>query len=316
MNVPPRKRASWRTKALIAGLTIAVALGLFEPICRWRERTGLSYNPTWLAGGDDTRASDDHRFRSLGGRPIYSGLDPRKGRILLLGDSFAYSAYVIIPHSFAVYLQRVLNGGRLIGPYEVVNTGGVGHGMKTHYEIYAEVSAKIPHDHVVLICGWNDIRDTYAEVYNPQPAVVRVDNMLRRLANRSAALRFLLRLIDARYQRGRDAVSDFEKGRAAYESYFRRLAEAVRERGAVLHVVVVDPDPDSRAVFRDLCRRLSLDHYAQTFSTNFLDAYRLPDGHFNRKGNEKLAQEVARLFSFRRSRHRAAATGAARPGRR
>jgi hypothetical protein len=283
-----------RRLALALAATVFALAGL-EGFARYAEKKAP---PPIMPRLPSIRAKDEPAVRSLDGRSIYDdGVAPER-RILCLGDSFAYSFNVPYDQAFTYFLQERLNHGRYEGPYGVYNLGRLAAGLVTAGKIYGSVGKRLPHRTVILVYGWNLIGRTYTErrwgwaldlLYDGSHSVIGRSALGRQILDR------LYLLIEDRVPRSETKSAAWARAEEDFGRTFHELARDAAENRANVLVVMLDPDPRSRAVVEKISAAEGVPYYQQDFSLDYQDRHwRLVDSHFNGPANRRLAEEVRR----------------------
>jgi len=220
--------------------------------------------------------------------------DADKKYIMCLGDSFAFSWGVPETETFAVYLQLLFNGGRFKGEHGVINFGQPGTSIDRHAEVYRKIGRYPPHYDVLIVYGEDDVRSSAVSVMKQKtigyaPPMIALSDW----AAQSSALRPVINKVYNKTMTNVENEVTWDQARRVYEDYFRELVDDIRSHPARCAFVMVDPSRPDREFARELCVKYRVPYYQQEFSMTYDDSkYRFVDGHFNRFGNKRLAQEV------------------------
>lgn len=252
-----------------------------------------------LPAGVPGTAFDEEFVRSVGERPIWNSLAERRYGIICLGQSFTYGTGVPDTQTYPFHLQLLLNRGKFLGPYRAYNFGSAGTGLVRQAHVYEEFAPRLPHALVVLTYLERDEYVTLAEAKGRSPVARALQ--LRKTYGATAASR---RVANAYYMKWQEANADPEEtpeeARAEFSRWFARLAADVRRNDARLLVVMVGGHAAAEGYVRGLCAKGGAMFHRQDFS-NENDAYRLADGHFNGRGNRRLAEQVIGVLRANRA---------------
>lgn len=294
---------------LFAGLVEGLARFIEPPpvqkeeyLWDWSERfkDGDFYT---LEKGDGYPPNEETNVDGL--RDVTRPVESREGlrRIAILGDSVTYGHGVEATEAFPQVLERKLRG--MARDVDVFNIGLPGWSTRQERMAYQRIARKYRPDVVVLAVCLNDLAELQINLTKP-PA------FLLGLFKRSATVRLALGASKREIGAVEDLFTDRDSPRVqnAFRLFFdevRALKADVLGDGAMFHLVVfpfrfqVEPQAPPPSVQKQMA------DFAAAESIPFLDF--LPEAlatpapadlfidydHFNRAGNQKVAEWLARL---------------------
>lgn len=232
-----------------------------------------------------------------------------RNRILVLGDSMVFSYGVSDEHTFPVYLGKELNEFEPDG-FEVLNFGVSGYNTYDEWQLYEALGMKADPDVVVIMVVAND-HEYMKEIAESSPALDNIRKALARGEGYHLVKWFHYTLLKIEYMKYYKTLKDSDNILDRVLDPLSRLVGHTKEHGIELVVILVPNGSEKngelgRGDYNLIAESVEKEGitYIDLDESRFLYNYEKPgqaniflkDGHFNPKGNQELANLVAKYI--------------------